>query len=125
MGCAARKRRWPRDEVALARDEDVTGGMTDLLLSNSNLQRAYTTCTPIGDAAPRGPRSPGGSCERANAFAAATDHRPPSTRGQRLELVRAWNDSRAAVSPPGKTYNEAYSLTLRVLDKLTEHAKSR
>jgi len=41
------------DVVALARDADLTGDMTDLLLANSQLQRAVTTCRPIVDAAPK------------------------------------------------------------------------
>ena len=41
------------DVVALARDEDLTGDLTDLLLANSQLQRAVKTCTPIVDAAPK------------------------------------------------------------------------
>jgi len=153
------------DVVALARDEAVTGGMTELLLSNTNLQRAYTACTPIVDAAPKEaaaklaaslavlrPTFPSTledvlrrdhaevllftfgrvreaarplPCERAIAIAAASDHLPPLTRGERLELLRAWNEANAEVSPPDEKYTEAYSLTLRVLDKLTEHAKSR
>lgn len=37
------------DVVALARDEDLTGNLTDLLLANGQLQRAVATCLPFVD----------------------------------------------------------------------------
>jgi hypothetical protein len=152
------------DVIALARDEDLTGGLTDVLLANSRIQRTVELCTPFVDAAPkeaaaklaaslttlratfpaalddviardraemmlfsfgkgRDPSRPF-ACERANAIAAASDGKPLS-RADRVELERSWREARSQNVIPDATYNEAYALTLRVLEKLIEHAKSR
>lgn len=152
------------DVVALARDEHLTGDMTDMLLANSHIQRAVESCRPLLDAAPkeaaaklaasltvlratfpsslddvlardraemmlfsfgrgRDPSRPF-SCERANALAKANEG-PPLTRGDRVGMDRAWREVRAQNLAPSASYNEAYTLTLRVLDQLIERANSR
>jgi hypothetical protein len=41
------------DVIALARDEDLTGGLTDLLLANGQIQRAYEVCGPMLGRSPK------------------------------------------------------------------------
>lgn len=153
------------DVVALARDEDLTGDMTDLLLANSQLQRAVTTCTPIVAAAPREAAvtlatslallrasfpaslddvirrdraemmlyafgsgrdvSRPFACERANALASAERGGKPLGRGERVDLERAWKTAGAQRAAPDPKYEEAYALTLRLLDQLIDNARRR
>lgn len=151
------------DVVALARDEDLTGDMTDVLLANSQIQRAIPVCTRLVDAAPKEvatrlaaslealratfpaslddvsrrdfaemmlfafgkgrDASKPLACERANAFASVQDGKP-LTRGERIELDRAWQSARVPPASDPK-YGEAYSLTVRLLEQLIEHARQR
>jgi hypothetical protein len=62
-------------------------------------------------------------CARAEALAAASDG--PMGRSDRSELDRAWREAKAENLTPDATYEEAYTLTLRVLDRLVEHARAR
>jgi hypothetical protein len=154
------------DVVALVRDEDLTGDMTDVLLANSQLQRAVTTCGPIVDAAPKDvasqaaaslasvrssfPKSlddarrrdraemvlfafgKGGDpsraypCERATSFAAGEGPGgKPLTRADRLDLERAWQAAHVEHDVPDPKFEEAYGLSLAVLDRLIERARAR
>lgn len=153
------------DVVALARDEDLTGDMTDLLLANSQLQRAITTCMPVVGAAPPeaaaklatslatlrttfpatlddvirrdraemmlfafgkgGDPSKPFACERANALASAEGSGKPLTRGDRLDLEGAWKSARTQSVAPDPKYEEAYTVTLRLLDQLIDQARRR
>ena len=154
------------DVVALVRDEDLTGDMTDVLLANSQLQRAVTTCGPILDAAPKEAASKaaaslatvraafpksleearrrdraemvlfafgkGGdparsyACERAKAFAAGEGPGgKPLTRGDRVDLEKAWRTAHAEHEAPDPKYEEAYTLSLTLVDRLIAHARAR
>jgi hypothetical protein len=154
------------DVIALVRDEDLTGDMTDVLLANSQLQRAVATCGPIIDAAPKEaansaatslaivraafPRSleearrrdraemvlfafgKGGDparsygCERATAFAAGEGPGgKPLTRGDRIDLEKAWQTAHAEHDAPDPKYEEAYTLSLGLLDRLIARARAR
>jgi len=153
------------DVVALARDEDLTGDMTDVLLANSQLQRAVTTCGPLIVAAPKEeaakvvtsltslrstfPKSlddarrrdraemvlfafgKGGdparpfACERATAFAAGEGPGgKPLTRGDRLDLEKAWQTAHAERDVPDPKFEEAYTLSLTLLDRMIERARA-
>jgi hypothetical protein len=63
-------------------------------------------------------------CARAGALAAASDGKP-LTRGDRVDLDHAWREARARNVAPDPTIEEAYRLTLVVLDQLIEQASSR
>ena len=147
------------DVVALVRDEDLTGDMTDVLLANSQLQRAVATCGPILEAAPKDvatkavaslaalrstfPKSlddarrrdhaemvlfafgKGGDpayaypCERATAFAAGEGPGgKPTTRGDRLDLEKAWQSAHAESQTTDPKFEEAFTLSLTLLDRL-------
>ncbi len=146
------------DVVALVRDEDLTGDMTDVLLANSQLQRAVATCGPILEAAPKElaakalaslatmrstfPKSlddarrrdraemvlfafgKGGEpahaypCERATAFAAGEGPGgKPTTRGDRLDLEKAWRTAHAESETSDLKFDEAFTLSLTLLDR--------
>ena len=154
------------DVVALVRDEELTGDMTDVLLANSQLQRAVTTCGPIVDAAPKDaaqkaalslaavrsafPKSldearrrdhaemvlfafgKGGdparpyACERATAFAAGEGPGgKPLTRGDRLDLEKAWQAAHAERDVSDPKFEEAFTLSVAVLDRLIARARAR
>ena len=157
------------DVVALVRDEDLTGDMTDVLLANSQLQRAVTTCGPLIVAAPKDeaarvvtsltslrstfPKSlddarrrdraemvlfafgKGGdpsrpyACERATAFAAGEGPGgKPLTRGDRLDLEKAWQTAHAERDVPDPKFEEAFTLSLtaaRPLDRARPRSVSR
>jgi len=150
------------DVIALARDEDLTGGLTDLLLANGQIQRVYEVCGPMLERSPAeerarfarsltvlrgtfpasldGPmqrdraemmlftfgraRDPGQAfaCDRAGSLAAASDGKP-LTRGERVDLERAWSVVRAETAAPDETLRTAYEMTLRVLDNLIAQAR--
>jgi hypothetical protein len=152
------------DVIALVRDEDLTGDMTDVLLANSQLQRAVATCGPILEAAPKEisakaavslaalrstfPKSlddarrrdraemvlfafgKGGDpahaypCERATAFAAGEGPGgKPTTRGDRLDLEKAWRTAHAESEASDPKFEEAFTLSLTLLDRLIARAR--
>ncbi len=152
------------DVVALVRDEDLTGDMTDVLLANSQLQRAVATCGPILEAAPKEvagkavtalaavrstfPTSLDGArrrdraemvlfafgkggdparayaCERATAFAAGEGPGgKPATRADRLDLEKAWSAAHAEHDAPDPKFEEAFTLSVTLLDRLIARAR--
>jgi len=154
------------DVIALVRDEDLTGDMTDVLLANSQLQRAVMTCGPMIDAAPKEAASKmatslaslrstfpkslddarrrdraemvlfafgkGGdpsrpyACERATAFAAGEGPGgKPLTRGDRLDLEKAWRAAHAERDAPDPKFEEAFTSSLALLDRLIARARAR
>ena len=154
------------DVIALVRDEDLAGDMTDVLLANSQLQRAVAACGPMIDAAPKeaaskaatslgivrgafpksldeprrrdraemvlfafgkagDPARPYG-CERAKEFAAGEGPGgKPLTRGDRVDLEKAWQAAHAEHDAPDPKYEEAYTLSLALLDRLIARARAR
>ena len=63
-------------------------------------------------------------CDRANALAATGGDRP-LTRADRVALEETWQRARAENAAPDPKYEEAYALTLRLLDQLIERARQR
>lgn len=154
------------DVVALARDEVLTGDMTDVLLANGQLQRAVQSCTPLVESAPKEAAAKLATslgtlratfpktlddvrrrdraemilfafgkgaepsqvypCERARELAAGEGPGGrPVTRGDRVDLEKSWKAAKADTDAPDPKYEEAYTLSVALLDRLIARAAAR